>query len=127
MGVKEFTKYRTMLERKLAQLSSASDKRTDIVIQRAPDLVDEVALTAEREHAVRDLTRGSRLAREIRAALARIDDGSYGACLNCEEEISPKRLDALPWAAYCVRCQEAAERHSLGNSELAPEEAGRNA
>jgi DnaK suppressor protein len=48
--------------------------------------------------------------REIRAALQRIDRGSFGICLNCEEGISAKRLAAVPWTALCIVCQEAADR-----------------
>jgi DnaK suppressor protein len=44
-------------------------------------------------------------------------DGSYGTCLHCEEEISPKRLDAVPWAAYCIRCQEIADRSTEEGTE----------
>ncbi len=46
------------------------------------------------------------LLREIEDALLRIDDGTYGTCLECEHPISMKRLDALAWARYCVPCQE---------------------
>lgn len=42
----------------------------------------------------------------VRDALRRIEDGSYGECVECGEPISPKRLDAVPWAAMCVRCQQ---------------------
>ena len=45
-----------------------------------------------------------------RGALARIDDGSFGVCLHCEEDINPKRLNAVPWAPYCITCQEMADR-----------------
>ena len=56
-----------------------------------------------------------KLLREIADALRRIDGGAYGTCLECEEPISPKRLDAVPWARYCVACQEAiANRIALG-------------
>jgi len=49
--------------------------------------------------------------RLIEEALDRLDAGDYGICLSCEEPIPPKRLHAVPWARYCVRCQEAgAER-----------------
>ena len=48
-----------------------------------------------------------------RGALARVADGSYGICLHCEEEIKPKRLDAVPWTKYCIRCQEASDRHEF--------------
>ena len=40
------------------------------------------------------------------AALKHIDDGEFGICLECEEPISPKRLAGLPWAGYCLHCQE---------------------
>ena len=49
--------------------------------------------------------------RLIDEALDRLDSGDYGICLSCEEPIPPKRLHAVSWARYCVRCQEAgAER-----------------
>jgi DnaK suppressor protein len=47
----------------------------------------------------------------IGAALGRIDDGTYGECLNCGQEIGPKRLEAIPWARYCITCQELIARH----------------
>jgi DnaK suppressor protein len=46
------------------------------------------------------------LLREIKAALARIEDAEYGECMECEEPISNKRLEAIPWARYCIACQE---------------------
>ena len=44
--------------------------------------------------------------RMVEEALDRLDTGDYGICLGCEEPIAAKRLRALPWARYCVRCQE---------------------
>ena len=41
----------------------------------------------------------------VEAALARLDAGTYGACLRCGQPIAPERLEALPWAAYCISCQ----------------------
>jgi DnaK suppressor protein len=46
------------------------------------------------------------LLREIEAALVRMDDDEYGTCPECDEAISMKRLQAVPWAHYCVTCQE---------------------
>ncbi|PWU04486.1 MAG: hypothetical protein C5B51_16685 [Terriglobia bacterium] len=46
--------------------------------------------------------------RLVDEALDRLDSGDYGICLSCEEAIPPKRLRALPWARYCVPCQETA-------------------
>ena len=50
-----------------------------------------------------------RTATDVRDALARIDRGEYGLCVECEEPIGAARLEALPWAARCVSCQAAAE------------------
>jgi DnaK suppressor protein len=44
--------------------------------------------------------------RMVEEALDRLNSGDYGTCLNCEEPIPVKRLRALPWARYCVDCQE---------------------
>ena len=44
--------------------------------------------------------------RLIHEALDRLESGDYGTCLGCEENIPAKRLTALPWAKYCVPCQE---------------------
>lgn len=46
-------------------------------------------------------------------ALLRVGDGEYGDCQNCENEIQPKRLAAIPWARYCLSCQELVEKGLL--------------
>jgi DnaK suppressor protein len=76
-----------------------------------------VQLAGERELAIRNLDREASLLRNVRTALSRINDGSYGVCLHCEEDIKPKRLDAVPWAAYCIRCQEARDRNEFEAAE----------
>ena len=48
----------------------------------------------------------------ILRAIAKINDGNYGECSDCGEEISPKRLEALPWTSYCIACQAVIERRS---------------
>lgn len=44
---------------------------------------------------------------EVDAALARLDAGTYGRCVECHRDIAPERLEALPWAAHCIDCQRA--------------------
>jgi DnaK suppressor protein len=46
----------------------------------------------------------------VEAALARLDDGTYGDCLRCGSPIAPGRLEALPWAAHCIACQAIVDR-----------------
>ena len=48
-----------------------------------------------------------------RDTLLRIDDDEYGPCQNCEKAINPKRLAAIPWARYCIECQELVEKGLL--------------
>jgi DnaK suppressor protein len=50
------------------------------------------------------------LLRAVEEALRRIQDGAFGTCQECREPISEKRLDAVPWAKFCRRCEEAAGR-----------------
>ena len=54
----------------------------------------------------------------IEEALERINDASYGECINCGEEISQKRLDAIPWTPHCIRCQELLEQGLLVEKEI---------
>ena len=117
MTKNEMDKYKTVLETRLAELSYALRNREDIAIEKTPDALDEVQLAGERELAIRNLDRESHLLRQVRGALARIADGSYGVCNHCEEEISLKRLNAVPQTAYCIKCQEAADRHEFETND----------
>jgi len=109
----EINKYKAMLEAKQAELSAGLRNREDIAIEKTPDAIDEVQLAGERELAIRNLDRESNLLRNVKGALVRVADGSYGVCMHCEEDIKIKRLDAVPWTKYCIKCQEAADRHEF--------------
>ena len=113
MSRSEIERYRAMLEAKKTELSFGLRSREDIAIEKSADTMDEVQFAGERELAIRNLDRESKLLRSIRSALGRIEDGGYGVCLHCDTAINPKRLAAVPWAVYCVRCQEAADRYEL--------------
>jgi DnaK suppressor protein len=68
---------------------------------------------------VRNLDRDSGMLRLIRRALARIEHESYGVCLHCEGDIPLKRLKAVPWAAFCIQCQERADRNEIDEHSFA--------
>ena len=121
MNKTELDKYKKILEAKRDELAKGLRNREDIAIEKTPDALDEVQLAGERELAIRNLDRESNLLRQVRLALARMDDGSYGTCLHCDEEIKTKRLDAVPWTPYCIRCQEAADRHEFESQETVDE------
>ena len=103
----DFNRCIRILETKVTELSAALGKREDIGIDRASDVIDETQFATERELALRNLARESELLHRVRRALDRIADSSYGICLHCEETIKPNRMNAIPWAEYCIRCQEA--------------------
>ncbi|MDX2153156.1 MAG: TraR/DksA family transcriptional regulator [Bryobacteraceae bacterium] len=109
----ELNKFKEILENRQAELAQVVRNREGIVIEKTPDALDEVQLAGERELAIRTLDRESSLLRNVRAALRRIEEGTYGTCVHCEEEISLKRLNAVPWTPYCIQCQEQADRHQI--------------
>ena len=110
MTKSELNRFRQTLEAKHAELAAVLRRRDEIAIEKSADAIDEVQRASERELAIRNLDRESNLLRNVRAALRRINQGNFGICGHCEEEISPKRLAAVPWAFFCIRCQEAADR-----------------
>src|SRR5215467_3209632 len=113
----ELNKFRNILEAKQAELEQVVRNRDGITIEKSPDALDEVQNAAERELAIRNLDRESNLLRNVRAALHRAEEGTFGVCLRCEEDISTKRLHAVPWAAYCIQCQEIADRSQEDGSD----------
>ena len=110
---KKHENYQKMLEAKRLELTQSNRKRDELAVQAAPDLMDQLQLATEREMAIDQVSRNSRLLLEIRDAMMRIDFNEYGLCIDCEEEISEKRLNAVPWAPRCIQCQEA--KDSLGS------------
>lgn len=62
----------------------------------------------ERDLAMRE--RASLHLEAVDAALARLDDGSYGTCIRCGRAIVAERLEALPWAAHCIECRTILDR-----------------
>lgn len=76
-----------------------------------PKDVGDRGITSLSEESLFQQSRERRLmVRMIEAALARIQQGIFGVCGTCGEEINSRRLDALPWAEYCLRCQEGFEQ-----------------
>ena len=111
----ELNQFQTMLKAKGAELARALQRRDGIAIDRTPDELEEIQFAADRDLSTRSLERGSNVLRSVRAALDRIADGSYGTCEECEEEISHKRLQAVPWATLCIGCQEQTDHeHQAG-------------
>lgn len=103
---------RQLLESRLKDTAGANGFRESIHIQQAADPIDMTMQAAERELAMHSLDRHAILTRQLRLAISRIKDGTYGICSECEEEIAPRRLKAIPWAQLCIKCQEKVDRFS---------------
>ena len=106
-----------ILEQREAELVGVLRNRDGIAIEKSADQMDEIQCATERDLAIRNVDRESNLLRDVKDALRRIHDGSFGTCVECESAISPKRLAAVPWAACCIQCQEAAERDRQEGTE----------
>ena len=113
----EAGRIKLILLTKQAEITGSLRSREDILIEKAPDALDEVQLMGERELAVRSLDRSSGLLRQIRRALWRAAQETLGTCAHWEEEISPKRMAAVPWAAYCIKCQDRIDRREIDEDD----------
>jgi DnaK suppressor protein len=111
MSLNELQGYRKTLTARVSELKRITGQRDGITIERSAELLEEVQSASERALAVGHLDRDYSQLRNALAALGRIEDGSFGICQRCDEDIHPKRLAALPWAAFCIRCQEAVDRN----------------
>ena len=97
------------LETALRDILRPAAAREELVVERYADPADQVQSSAARELAAVALEERAQRARDIRLALDKMAEGTYGACEQCEEPIGEKRLDAVPWARLCVACQSQAE------------------
>ena len=113
----ELNRFRTALTAKVAELERFNRHRDAITVERSADQLDEIQAASQRALAVCNLDRGFSQLRDARAALRRIQEGSFGTCQQCDEDIHPKRLAAVPWATFCIRCQEAVD-HNLDFEEI---------
>ncbi len=117
MTQSDLAQLRSVLESKLASLETTWH-RDGIEVERSADPSEEAQFAFDRDLIVRTLEQKSALLAAIRTALQRMDSGDYGVCDGCEREIGPKRLAAMPWASYCIVCQEHRDRAPARNGEL---------
>lgn len=105
----EVDRFRVVIAARVAELERVTRYRDGIAVERSADQLEETQMAAQRALAVCNLDREFNQLREARAALHRIEKGNFGTCQECDEDIHPKRLAAVPWATFCLQCQEAAD------------------
>jgi RNA polymerase-binding transcription factor len=117
MTARQINTFRKLLEAKQADLTERIERMRDrLAISERGDVLDRVWNVNERELTVRDLAFDMRLLKSVQEALREIKAGTFGRCAACDHEIPLRRLQAVPWSPYCIRCQELAEtRTALEN------------
>jgi DnaK suppressor protein len=106
----ELKAFRTSLEARQIELENGIKNRESLAVETSADELDRIQHASERDYAMNNFELNSTRLREVRSALLRMDAGTFGICAGCEEDISPRRLAAVPWASYCIACQETADR-----------------
>ena len=106
----ELNTFRRVLNHRQGELGNSNSIRDGLAIGSSSDELDRTQDASDRDYAMSSLERHSDRLREVRSALRRIEAGTFGICSGCEEEVNPKRLAAIPWAPFCIVCQEAADR-----------------
>ena len=79
----------------------------------AADIADRAASSYTKEFLFSQSNNDRQLLQMVESALQRLREGSFGECVNCGNEINPKRLEAVPWTRYCIECQEKLEKGLL--------------
>jgi DnaK suppressor protein len=88
------------------RLKAAQRQKAGASLSEAKDEGDRASASMEAEMSVAQTNRAESFVRVINDALRRLEDGNFGECLNCRQQIAPKRLKAIPWSRYCITCQE---------------------
>ena len=102
----EIAHLRDTLEIRRAEIEDLLIKREPAFTTIGADMLDQIQRAQESEIDIEILQGESDCLAEVRAALRRIYGNTYGNCLECNEQISPKRLAAVPWASNCISCAE---------------------
>jgi len=105
--------FKNLLNTKLEELLAEAGKTVTVMSsakeETFPDPTDRASLETDRNFLLRVKDRERKLIAKIHEALQRINDGTYGICEICGEEISEKRLEARPVTTSCIRCKEEEE------------------
>lgn len=107
MSPSETKKYRDLLERKRDELLATAPARTPPTEpgSKSGDWIDQSSQESDLHVRLALKQTDTKLLRAIEEALHRIDQGVYGICMECENEIAPARLEAVPWTRVCIDCK----------------------
>jgi DnaK suppressor protein len=112
---------RSAYEQKLRQqqqllertMQAAVEQGRDAGLDDTQDVADQAVASYQKEFLFSQGTNGHAQMQLVRQALERLEDGTFGECQQCSQAIGTKRLEALPWTPYCIRCQEKIENGEI--------------
>ena len=116
----ELAGFRTALEGEYLTVKNLLNHRDSMGSVAAADQMDQIQFTSERDMVIGTLERDSVRLREVRAALGRVHEHTFGVCSDCDEPISMKRLLAVPWTTTCIECRKAADALPAGYGDFVP-------
>ena len=108
----EINMFQMVLKNRETQWGNGNWNREALAIDTGTDELDRIQQVSIRDSVSGGLERNSGWLREVRSARHRLASREFGICVACDEDISPQRLTAVPWAARCMGCQEALERET---------------
>ena len=121
MDKRKMKSYRDrLLERRetlFSQVTEAEMSSRERDLEATQDPADMAANAYTKELLISMSANDRKLLELIDEALERVEAGEYGECVNCGEPVQEKRLDAVPWARYCLKCQDLQERGLLNVDE----------
>ena len=100
-----------------SQVTEAEMSSRERDLEATQDPADMAANAYTKELLISMSANDRKLLQLIDEALERVERGEYGECVNCGEPLTEKRLDAVPWARYCLKCQDLQERGLLNEEE----------
>lgn len=77
------------------------------------DIADKAANSYTKEFLFHQSDGNRRVLQLVNEAMERMKDGTYGQCVECQQEVQQKRLEAVPWARHCIECQEKQDQGLL--------------
>ncbi|MGH9406871.1 MAG: TraR/DksA family transcriptional regulator [Terriglobia bacterium] len=109
MDKRQLESYRKRLVEKneelLRMVSKSDHDGREADEEGTQDVADKAANAYTKEFLFHQSDDNRQILALISDALERIRTGNYGNCLECHEEVQPKRLEAVPWARHCIECQ----------------------
>jgi len=112
MRPEDLAYFKTLLTQQLEELLTTAERTVgQLVNSDGPpaDPLDQASLDTDRNYTLRIRDRESHLIRKIKSALSKIEDGSFGICDECGNEIALARLMARPVTSYCIHCKTQME------------------